>query len=95
MIVFEQDTQNVFGITTEDVRPRQVFMTAAGHPVFAGLQPSDLTNWTGDSDLQPAMGPISMSEREFPDRIAHVSNTNAVASRTLVRPQVGASGRWR
>jgi hypothetical protein len=31
-----------------------------------------------------------MSAKEFPDRIAHVSNTNAVASRTLVRPQVGA-----
>ncbi len=90
VIVFEQDTPNLFGLTTEDVRPRQVFMTAAGHPVFAGLQPSDLTNWTGESDLQPAMSPITMSEKEFPDRIAHVSNTNAVASRTLVRPQVGA-----
>jgi beta-galactosidase len=89
-IVFEQDTPNIFGMTTEDVRPRQVFMTAAGHPIFAGLQPSDLTNWRGDSDLQPAMSPVTMSEKEFPDRIAHVSNTNAVASRTLVRPQVGA-----
>ncbi len=90
VIVFEQDAPNIFGMTTEDVRPRQVFMTAAGHPVFAGLQPSDLTNWRGDSDLQPAMSPVTMSEKEFPDRIAHVSNTNAVASRTLVRPQVGA-----
>ena len=90
VIVFEQDGPNLFGLTTEEVRPRRVFMTAAGHPVFAGLQPSDLTNWTGDSDLQAAMGPATMSEKDFPERIAHVSNTNAVASRTLVRPQVGA-----
>ncbi len=90
VIVFEQDTPNVFGMTTEDVRPRRVFMAAAGHPVFTGLEPSDLTYWTGESDLQPAMSPVSMDEKQFPDRIAHVSNTNAVASRTLVRPQVGA-----
>jgi len=90
VIVFEQDTPNIFGMNTEDVRPRRVFMAANGHPVFSGLRPSDLTYWTGESDLQLAMSPISMSPKEFPERIAHVSNTNAVASRTLVRPQVGA-----
>jgi beta-galactosidase len=90
VIVLEQDTPNVFGMNTEDMRPRRVFMAAAGHPIFSGLQPSDLTYWTGDSSLQLAASPITMSANEFPDRIAHVSNTNAVASRTLVRPQVGA-----
>lgn len=90
VIVLEQDAPNVFGMNTEDVRPRRVFMAAKGHPVFSGLQPSDLTYWTGDADLQLAVSPFSMSAKEFPDRIPHVSNTNAVASRTLVRPQVGA-----
>jgi beta-galactosidase len=90
VMVFEQDTTNVFGLNAEDVRPRRVFMAATGHPVFSGLKPSDLTYWTGASDLQLAVSPLSMSATTFPDRIAHVSNTNAVASRTLVRPQVGA-----
>jgi hypothetical protein len=36
VIVLEQDTPNIFGMTTEDVRPRRVFMAAAGHPLFSG-----------------------------------------------------------
>jgi hypothetical protein len=91
VIVFEQNLTNVFGINSEDVRPRRVFMAAPEHPVFAGLEPSDLTYWSGDSDLDIAMSPISMSERQLPERIWHVSNTNAVASKTFIRPQVGAA----
>jgi hypothetical protein len=91
VIVFEQNLPNLFGINTEDVRPRRAFMAAPGHPVFTGLQASDLTDWSGESTLDIAMSPVSMSERQLPERVWHVSNTNAVASKTLIRPQVGAT----
>jgi beta-galactosidase len=91
-IVFEQDTDNVMGLRTEDVRPRRVFIAAAGHPAFEGLADSDLTYWTGASDLQPAAEPVPESDRYiFPKRIWQVSNDHAVATRTLLRPQVGAA----
>jgi len=90
VIVFEQDLPNIFGCVTEDLRPRRVFMAAAGHPVFAGLEPSDLTFWTGSSDLQPDMGRMAPTDWEFPDRVWHVSNTNVVATRAIIRPQVGS-----
>ena len=90
VIIFEQDVPNILGCVTEDLRPRRVFMTAREHPVFDGLEPGDLTYWTGDSDLQAGMGRLGMTDREFPDRLWHVSNTNAVATRAIIRPQVGS-----
>ncbi len=91
VIVFEQNLPNILGVNTEDTRPRRVFMAAKGHPVFDGLEPSDLTYWSGDADLCDSFSPITMSEREFPDRVWHTSNLNAVASKPLIRPQVGAA----
>ncbi len=90
VIIFEQDLDNIFGMQTEDVRPRRVFMAADGHPVFAGLRQSDLSYWSGRSDLTHAITAMSHTERQFPDRIWHTSNTNSVATRTLIRPQRGA-----
>lgn len=91
-IVFEQDLPNILGVRTEDVRPRRAFISADGHPAFTGLSGSDLTYWTGASDLQPAAEPMPESDRfRFPERIWQVSNDNAVATRTLIRPQVGAA----
>ena len=90
VIIFEQDLPNVFGIQTEEVRPRRAFISAPGHPVFEGLTDSDLSYWSGNSDLQTAITPIATSDARFPERMWHVSNTNAVASVTYIRPQVGA-----
>lgn len=91
VLVLEQDLPNIFGLQTEDVRPRRTFIAAKGHPAFEGLTDADLSNWTSSSDLCPKVGSISTSDDRFPERLWHVSNTNAVASRTLVRPQVGAA----
>jgi beta-galactosidase len=91
VLVMEQDLDNVFGLQTEDVRPRRTFIAANGHPVFDGLAESDLSYWRGSSNLSPATDPISPSDNRFPDRMWNVSNTNAVASRTPIRPQVGAN----
>lgn len=90
LLVMEQDLDNLFGMTTEETRPRQAFIAAEGHPVFDGLRDSDLSNWSGESRLRPAITPTGPGEQRFPERIWHVSNTNAVATRTLVRPQRGA-----
>ena len=90
VIVFEQDLPNIFGMVTEDTRPRRVFMAAKGHPVFAGLEASDLTYWSGASDLTHAITPLSHTARQYPDRQWHTSLQNAVATRTLIRPQVGS-----
>lgn len=91
VIVFEQDCDNIFGLQTENVRPRRVFMAAKGHPIFKGLEDSDLSYWSGSSNLEPGMGRIAATDDEFPDRLWHVSNTNSVATRTILRPQVGSS----
>lgn len=91
VIVFEQAMDNILGLQTEDVRPRRAFISAKGHPVFKGLKESDMTNWTGQSDLEPAMGRIAPSDWEYPDRLWHVSNTNSVATRTIIRPQTGSA----
>lgn len=92
VVVFEQDLPNILGLATEDARPRRAFIAAAGHPVFDGLADSDLTYWSGASDLQPPAEPMPESDRfRFPERIWQVSSDNAVATRTIIRPQVGAS----
>jgi hypothetical protein len=91
VLVLEQDLPNIFGLQTEDVRPRRTFIAAKGHPAFDGLTDADLSNWTSSSDLCAKVGTISTSDDRFPERLWHVSNTNSVASRTLVRPQVGAA----
>lgn len=90
LLVMEQDLDNLFGMTTEETRPRQAFIAAEGHPAFKGLKDSDLSNWSGESRLRPAITPMGPGEERFPERLWHVSNTNAVATRTLVRPQRGA-----
>lgn len=90
VIIFEQDLPNIFGIVTEDTRPRRVFMSASDHPVFEGLMPSDLWYWTGKSTLVTAITPTAHTERSFPDRVWHSSTDNSVATRTMIRPQVGA-----
>ena len=90
VIFFEQNVPNLLGINMEDVRPRRAFISAKGHPVFHGLKESDLSNWSGSSRLQPSRTPFGAGEERFPERLWHVSNTNSVATRTLIRPQVGA-----
>lgn len=90
VVILEQDLANVFGVNTEDTRPRRVFSAAPGHPVLAGLTDEDMSYWSGDSDLQDAITPYSSSLRRFPERMYHSSNRNAVASRTFIRPQIGA-----
>ena len=90
VLVLEQSGDNLMGINTERTRPRHAFIAAPGHPVFEGLDDTDLSNWTGASDLVTAISPLSVTENEFPERMFLVSNTNAVASRPLIRPQVGA-----
>lgn len=91
LLVLEQTGTNVFGLATENVRPRTVFPAATGHPAFDGLSGSDLSDWTGASDLDPGAEPIDERTRlVFPGRIWHVNGENAVATRTFVRPQVGA-----
>ena len=90
VLVLEQDLPNVFGLQTENVRPRRAFIAAPGHPVFAGLEESDLSYWSGTSDLQDPIEPLGTGARQFPERMWHVSSTNAIASRTYIRPQVGA-----
>ncbi|MDR1284166.1 MAG: hypothetical protein LBK99_25620 [Opitutaceae bacterium] len=91
VLVLEQSLGNLLGLQTESIRPRRAFISAPGHPVFDGLQNSDLSCWTGSSDLEAAITPLSASEQRWPERVWHTSNTNAVATRTLVRPQVGAA----
>lgn len=90
VLVLEQALDNVMGLNTEQTRPRQVFIAAKGHPVFEGLQDSDLAQWTGESDLEGAITPHGPSDNRFPERLWKVSNTGSVATRTFVRPQVGA-----
>jgi hypothetical protein len=90
VLVMEQSLDNLFGIQTENVRPRQAFIAAKGHPVFEGLTDGDLANWTGNSTLESAITAYSPTENRFPERLWHTSNANAVSTRTLVRPQVGA-----
>ena len=91
VVVFEQDLKNVFGLQTESVRPRNTFIAAHGHPVLEGLTDSDLSYWSGKSDLEPKTEALSPSDTRFPERMWHVSNTNSVATRTFVRPQVGSA----
>lgn len=90
VLVLEQNLDNVFGINTERTRPRSAFIAAKGHPVFAGLDDEDLSYWNGASDLTTAITPISVTANQFPERMFNISNTNAVASRPFIRPQVGA-----
>jgi beta-galactosidase len=92
LLVLEQSAPDVFGMRTESVRPRRVFVAAEGHPVLAGLAASDFTYWTGASDLEADVPVRNTPDlRKFPERIWHVSNENSVASRTLYRPHVGAN----
>jgi beta-galactosidase len=91
VLVLEQDLPNIMGINTETTRPRRTFISASGHPVFAGLQDSDLTYWSGDSNLAAPITPYSAGEQRFPERLWNTSNTNTVSTRPLVRPQVGAA----
>ncbi len=91
VIVFEQSLPNILGLQTDSVRPRRAFIAAKGHPVFQGLEDSDLSYWTGASNLDSAITPYSSTEQRWPERVWHTSNTNAVASRVIIRPQVGAA----
>jgi hypothetical protein len=92
VVVFEQNLDNIFGINTEKVRPRRTFSAADGHPILDGLKASDLTYWTGGSDLSGTLDEVpSPSDNEFPERVWHISNMNSVATKTLIRPQVGSS----
>ena len=92
VIVMEQNEPNLLGLNTEEVRPRRVFMSASTHPVFAGLEASDLTNWRGASDLEVDVPVANTPDlKTFPVRIWQVSNENSVATRTVLRPQVGAA----
>lgn len=90
VLVLEQNLPNIMGMNTESARPRRAFIAAHGHPVFAGLADADLSYWSGSSDLCPSVTPTGTGETSFPERMWHVSNTNAVASMTLIRPQTGA-----
>lgn len=92
LLVLEQSAPDVFGLRTESVRPRRVFIAAEGHPVLAGLAAVDFTYWSGASDLEVDV-PVGNepSLKRFPERLWHVSNENSVASRTLYRPHVGAN----
>ena len=91
VVIFEQNLPNIFGMNTEERRPRRAFIAAKGHPVFEGLSDSDLSYWAGSSSLAPASESLSPSHQQFPERLWHVSNTNSVATKTLIRPQVGAA----
>jgi hypothetical protein len=55
------------------------------------LADSDLWYWSGASDLDPDFTQNTPNQRVFPKRIWKVGNENAVATRTLVRPQAGAN----
>jgi len=90
VLVMEQNLGNVLGVNTESTRPRRTFINAPGHPVFAGLEDSDLSYWTGSSNLTPGMTPYSPTDDRYPERIWNTSNVNTVATRPYIRPQVGA-----
>jgi hypothetical protein len=90
LLVLEQDLPNVFGLRTQETRPRRAFRAAPGHPVFDGIEDADLASWNGHSDLAPAHTPWSESADELPDQFWRCSNRNSVATRVFVRPQVGA-----
>jgi beta-galactosidase len=92
VLVLEQDLENILGLRTETVRPRRAFTAARGHPVLEGFSDGDFHFWTGSSDLQPDVPERNTPDiRQFPDRLWKVSNENAVATRTLLRPQGGAA----
>lgn len=90
VLVLEQKMSNIMGINAERTRPRRTFISAKGHPVFDGLDDSDLSYWTGKSNLEAEISPYSPSENRVPERLWHTSATNAVATKPLIRPQVGS-----
>ncbi|MDA3799501.1 MAG: hypothetical protein PF692_10520 [Kiritimatiellae bacterium] len=91
VVIFEQNTDNLMGLETENVRPRRAFIAANGHPVFEGLADSDLSYWTGASTLETGITAYSPDLNRFPERLWHTSNNNSVASKTYIRPQIGSA----
>lgn len=51
ILCFEQVAKNVFGLENDDPNTRHAFVSAADHPVVAGLGDEDFRNWRGASDI--------------------------------------------
>lgn len=94
VIVFEQATENLLGLRSEEMRWRQAFLTAKGHPVLQGLEDSDFNHFRGESDLTeawPDSGPPPVVRNAHPLRFPRWSQRNTVVTYPIVRPQVGAA----
>jgi len=51
VIVFEQDSRHVAGLTNEHFNIRQAFIRDPCHPLFQGLVHEDFSFWRGQSDI--------------------------------------------
>ena len=92
-LVFEQASDNIWGLQAEETRWRRAFISAPGHPVFDGLAKGDFVYLKGHSDLveaypdagEPSL--VRMNKERFPEW----GNDNSVVTYSIERPQSGAS----
>jgi beta-galactosidase len=93
VLMFEQASDNVCGLKTEQTRWRRAFISAMGHPVFDGLGKDDFIYLRGESDLVESYPDSAKpgTTRVCSDRFPEWGNDNVVTSYTYIRPQVGAN----
>jgi len=92
VVCFEQTPDGLLGDRLVQVDTRRAFRTMPDHPVLAGIEPEDLRDWRGASDLcEPYPEPAPETERTYPEAYWHWSNNGIVATYALCKPALGAA----
>jgi beta-galactosidase len=90
VVCFEQTPEGLLGDQLVQVDTRRAFITIPDHPVLRGVQPEDLMDWRGASDLCEAYPePAPETERTYPEAYWHWSNRGMVSTYALRKPVLG------
>ena len=87
LIVFEQTSDQVFGLNLREQSARRVFIAHDGHPVLEGLAPEDFVDLRGQSDLvDPYPDAPPETEHAWPKRYFKWGNRGVVATFVYRKP---------
>jgi hypothetical protein len=92
LLVLAQRPQALLGLVFEPVYERYVWPRDPAHPVIAGLQPEELANWRGASQLvraDPPPDPATKGAPHYPGLKWHWSNRGIVTTYPFRKPTYG------
>ena len=93
ILIFEQDSSSLYSHRVEERRLEHGFIADREHPIVAGLDERDLSNWRGRAETVPSEKRPSEAFRHNQAaalETPHLTNRNLVAGYVLANPSYGS-----